>query len=141
MLFRSIDVDHFKAFNDRYGHPAGDRCLQQVASALAEELRAGDCLARYGGEEFAILCTPSREEDAAKLAQRLLEAVRRLEIPQAGPRVTVSIGGACARPDHDCAESFIEAADRQLYWAKQAGRDRAILEDCDRCYPAIEESL
>jgi len=145
LLLLMIDVDHFKAFNDRYGHPAGDRCLQQVASALADELRAGDCLARYGGEEFAILCTPSREEDAAKLAQRLLEAVRRLEIPhlgpQAGPRVTVSIGGACARPDHDCAESFIEAADRQLYWAKQAGRDRAILEDCDRCHPAIEEPL
>ncbi|WP_158890255.1 MULTISPECIES: diguanylate cyclase [unclassified Pseudomonas] len=145
LLLLMIDVDHFKAFNDRYGHPAGDRCLQQVASALADELRAGDCLARYGGEEFAILCTPSREEDAAKLAQRLLDAVRRLEIPHlaphAGPRVTVSIGGACARPDHDCAETFIEAADRQLYWAKQAGRDRAILEDCDRCHPAIEESL
>ena len=145
LLLLMIDVDHFKAFNDRYGHPAGDRCLQQVASALADELRAGDCLARYGGEEFAILCTPSREEDAAKLAQRLLEAVRRLDFPhlgpQAGPRVTVSIGGACARPDHDCAESFIEAADRQLYWAKQAGRDRAILEDCDRCHPAIEEPL
>ena len=145
LLLLMIDVDHFKAFNDRYGHPAGDRCLQQVASALADELRAGDCLARYGGEEFAILCTPSREEDAAKLAQRLLDAVRRLEIPhlgpQAGPRVTVSIGGACARPDHDSAESFIEAADRQLYWAKQAGRDRAILEDCDRCHPAMEESL
>jgi diguanylate cyclase (GGDEF)-like protein len=145
LLLLMIDVDHFKAFNDRYGHPAGDRCLQQVASALADELRAGDCLARYGGEEFAILCTPSREEDAAKLAQRLLDAVRRLEIPhhgtQAGPRVTVSIGGARARPDHDCAETFIEAADRQLYWAKQAGRDRAILEDCDRCHPAIEEPL
>ncbi|HCV78489.1 GGDEF domain-containing protein [Pseudomonas oryzihabitans] len=145
LLLLMIDVDHFKAFNDRYGHPAGDRCLQQVASALADELRAGDCLARYGGEEFAILCTPSREEDAAKLAQRLLDAVRRLEIPhlgpQAGPRVTVSIGGACARPDHNSAESFIEAADRQLYWAKQAGRDRAILEDCDRCHPAMEESL
>ncbi|MDR6228141.1 diguanylate cyclase (GGDEF)-like protein [Pseudomonas sp. SORGH_AS199] len=145
LLLLMIDVDHFKAFNDRYGHPAGDRCLQQVATALADELRAGDCLARYGGEEFAILCTPSREEDAGKLAQRLLDAVRRLEIPHlgphAGPRVTVSIGGACARPDHDCAETFIEAADRQLYWAKQAGRDRAILEDCDRCHPAIEETL
>lgn len=145
LLLLMIDVDHFKAFNDRYGHPAGDRCLQQVATALADELRAGDCLARYGGEEFAILCTPSREEDAGKLAQRLLEAVRRLEIPHlgphAGPRVTVSIGGACARPDHDCAETFIEAADRQLYWAKQAGRDRAILEDYDRCHPAIEEPL
>lgn len=145
LLLLMIDVDHFKAFNDRYGHPAGDRCLQQVATALADELRAGDCLARYGGEEFAILCTPSREEDAGKLAQRLLDAVRRLEIPHlaphAGPRVTVSIGGACARPDHDCAETFIEAADRQLYWAKQAGRDRAILEDCDRCHPAMEESL
>ncbi|WP_282280793.1 GGDEF domain-containing protein [Pseudomonas sp. PS02302] len=145
LLLLMIDVDHFKAFNDRYGHPAGDRCLQQVATALADELRAGDCLARYGGEEFAILCTPSREEDAGKLAQRLLDAVRRLEIPHlgphAGPRVTVSIGGACARPDHDCAETFIEAADRQLYWAKQAGRDRAILEDCDRWHPAIEEPL
>lgn len=145
LLLLMIDVDHFKAFNDRYGHPAGDRCLQQVATALADELRAGDCLARYGGEEFAILCTPSREEDAGKLAQRLLDAVRRLEIPHlgphAGPRVTVSIGGACARPDHDCAETFIEAADRQLYWAKQAGRDRAILEDCDRCHPAMEEPL
>ncbi|ALZ86719.1 diguanylate cyclase [Pseudomonas oryzihabitans] len=141
LLLLMIDVDHFKAFNDRYGHPAGDRCLQQVATALASELRAGDCLARYGGEEFAILCTPTREEDSGKLAQRLLEAVRRLEIPHlgpnAGPRVTVSIGGACARLDHDCAETFLEAADRQLYWAKQAGRDQAILEDCDRCQTPV----
>jgi len=145
LLLLMIDVDHFKAFNDRYGHPAGDRCLQQVATALANELRAGDCLARYGGEEFAILCTPSREEDAGKLVQRLLDAVRRLEVPHlgtnAGPRVTVSIGGACARPEHDCAETFIEAADRQLYWAKQAGRDRAILEACDRCPTLVSEAL
>ncbi|APQ12658.1 GGDEF domain-containing protein [Pseudomonas oryzihabitans] len=144
LLLLMIDVDHFKAFNDRYGHPAGDRCLQRVATALASELRPGDCLARYGGEEFALLCTPSRNEDAGALAQRLLDAVRLLQIPHLGnanvdSRVTVSIGGACAGPDHECAETLIEAADRQLYWAKQKGRDRICLEACDRCLTPIGE--
>ncbi len=136
LILLMIDVDHFKAFNDRYGHPAGDRCLKQVATALAGPLRAGDCLARYGGEEFAILHTPAADEDQGQIVQRLLEAVRQLEIPHpgnvaAGRRVTVSIGGACAGPRHASAEALLEAADRQLYWAKQAGRDQARLECCD----------
>ena len=136
LLLLMIDVDHFKAFNDRYGHPAGDRCLKRVAAALAGQLRTGDCLARYGGEEFAVLYNPTADEDLDQIIQRLLDAVRQLEIPHpgntgAGRRVTVSIGGACAGPHHTSVEAFIEAADRQLYWAKQAGRDQARLERCD----------
>ncbi|KUM42756.1 GGDEF domain-containing protein [Pseudomonas sp. EpS/L25] len=136
LILLMIDVDHFKAFNDRYGHPAGDRCLKQVATALAGPLRAGDCLARYGGEEFAILHTSAADEDQGQIVQQLLDAVRELEIPNpgnagAGRRVTVSIGGACAGPRHATAEALLEAADRQLYWAKQAGRDQGRLERCN----------
>lgn len=143
-LLLMIDVDHFKAFNDSYGHPAGDRCLQQVATALAGELRTDDCLARYGGEEFAILCRHPCEETAERLAQRLLKAVRQLEIPHpgnldGGARVTVSIGGACGSLGQDCAGALIEAADRQLYWAKQSGRDRACLEDGKRLPTRLAE--
>lgn len=143
LLLLMIDVDHFKAFNDRYGHPAGDRCLKRVAAALAGELRNGDCLARYGGEEFAILYTPAPAEDQSRIVQHLLDAVRQLEFPNpgnmgAGRRVTVSIGGACAGPHHTTIEALIEAADRQLYWAKQAGRDQGRLECCQEELTAAE---
>ncbi|MEH3021706.1 MAG: GGDEF domain-containing protein [Pseudomonas oryzihabitans] len=144
LVLLMIDVDHFKAFNDRYGHPAGDRCLKQVAAALAGPLRSDDCLARYGGEEFAILRAPEADEDPDRIVQQLLDAVRALEIPNpgnagAGRRVTISIGAACAGSRHTSADALIEAADRQLYWAKQAGRDQARLERCDKQRALVDQ--
>lgn len=132
-----IDVDHFKAFNDFYGHVAGDDCLRQLATALAGAAkRSGEVAARYGGEEFAILLPELNEEAAAAMAQQICQAVCQLDIPHAQSptttRVTVSIGVACIRPAsateaEACpdAQSLILLADAALYAAKMDGRNRA----------------
>ncbi|MGD9773760.1 diguanylate cyclase domain-containing protein [Diaphorobacter sp.] len=139
-----IDVDHFKAYNDQYGHLAGDRCLQQVAQALAESAgREGELVARYGGEEFAVLLPECDAPQAQALAERMLKAVRALDIEHSAAQgrghVTISIGAACIHPAHaaaatasnrpsatEAAQTLFEQADVALYAAKKAGRDRAV---------------
>lgn len=123
------DVDLFKQYNDRYGHPAGDECLRLIAIALAEAVgRPDDLVTRFGGEEFAILLPFTDEAGVAYLAERLVESVRALEIPHDGSprgRVTISAGWAVAHPaPGDSADRLIGAADIALYDAKAAGRDR-----------------
>ncbi|NAZ76346.1 diguanylate cyclase [Kineococcus sp. T13] len=123
------DVDHFKAYNDRYGHPAGDQCLRAVASALASvAVRPGDVSARHGGEEFAVLLPGTDEAGAAHVAGRLLAAVRALGLEHAGSAhatVSVSVGWSVLRPARGGrVEDLVDAADRALYRAKAAGRDR-----------------
>ena len=136
-----IDVDFFKAYNDHYGHIAGDRCLQRVAQALASAVqRAGELAARYGGEEFAVLLPDSDELRAVAVAHRLREAVRELALEhQASPcgaQVTISVGVACVRPadgqplEH-AQTTLFQQADAALYRAKQAGRDRVALYGTD----------
>ena len=136
-----IDVDFFKAYNDHYGHVAGDRCLQRVAQALASAVqRAGELAARYGGEEFAVLLPDSDELRAVAVAHRLREAVRELALEhQASPcgaQVTISVGVACVRPadgqplEH-AQTTLFQQADEALYRAKQAGRDRVALYGTD----------
>ena len=136
-----IDVDYFKAYNDHYGHVAGDRCLQRVAQALAGAVqRAGELAARYGGEEFAVLLPDSDELRAVAVAHRLREAVRELALEhQASPcgaQVTISVGVACVRPadgqplEH-AQTTLFQQADEALYRAKQAGRDRVALYGTD----------
>ncbi|MFO1211984.1 MAG: diguanylate cyclase [Paenacidovorax caeni] len=136
-----IDVDFFKAYNDHYGHVAGDRCLQRVAQALAGAVqRAGELAARYGGEEFAVLLPDSDELRAVAVAHRLREAVRELALEhQASPcgaQVTISVGVACVRPadgqplEH-AQTTLFQQADEALYRAKQAGRDRVALYGTD----------
>ena len=136
-----IDVDFFKAYNDHYGHIAGDRCLQRVAQALASAVqRAGELAARYGGEEFAVLLPDSDELRAVAVAHRLREAVRELALEhQASPcgaQVTISVGVACVRPadgqplEH-AQTTLFQQADEALYRAKQAGRDRVALYGTD----------
>ena len=136
-----IDVDYFKAYNDHYGHVAGDRCLQRVAQALASAVqRAGELAARYGGEEFAVLLPDSDELRAVAVAHRLREAVRELALEhQASPcgaQVTISVGVACVRPadgqplEH-AQTTLFQQADEALYRAKQAGRDRVALYGTD----------
>ncbi|WP_047248448.1 diguanylate cyclase domain-containing protein [Chromobacterium subtsugae] len=125
-----LDVDYFKRFNDRYGHQAGDDCLRQVAQAMRRALqRPHDLAARYGGEEFACILPDTDREGAAHLAETILQSIRELGIPhqdsELGGAVTASIGVAVAQPEPDTApQSLIEAADRQLYQAKRAGRAR-----------------
>lgn len=131
-----MDIDHFKSYNDLYGHQAGDGCLRAVARALREPLsRAHDLLARYGGEEFACLVPECEVGDALRKAEALRSAVRALAIPHAGSptadRVTLSVGVAVLAPD-DAGEpeALLQAADAALYEAKRLGRDRVA------CAPA-----
>lgn len=141
-----VDVDFFKGFNDEYGHVAGDACLRAIAGALADNTkRAEDLAARFGGEEFAVLLPHTAPDDAQRLARRACAAVRDLNVPHEksliSDRVTVSIGvasmiGAAAadvaanddgRPSADPRRGpahLVEAADRALYAAKEAGRNR-----------------
>jgi diguanylate cyclase (GGDEF)-like protein/PAS domain S-box-containing protein len=131
-----IDIDHFKAFNDRYGHIQGDACLRRVAEALRQNVtRAGDLVARYGGEEFACILPETDAPAAAALAERLRRAVAALDIPhEASPtacRVTVSCGAATRRCLPGGAPlDLLARADEQLYRAKAAGRNQATAEHC-----------
>jgi diguanylate cyclase (GGDEF)-like protein len=130
-----IDVDCFKPFNDNYGHVVGDRCLRMVAEVLAGGARrAGETIARYGGDEFAILLPRTNPERASALARHLRKSVGQLGLPHAhstvASHVTISIGLACIsmaqQPDQFASEPtlLVEAADRALYAAKAAGRNR-----------------
>ena len=124
------DVDSFKAYNDTYGHPEGDTCLQCVALTLQSGLRrAGDVLARYGGEEFMVLLPDLPIDQAAALAEELRARVHALQIPHrnalAVPFVTVSFGVATCIPTEWCTSAgLVAAADRALYRAKELGRNR-----------------
>lgn len=124
-----IDVDFFKAFNDKYGHQEGDRVLAAISRAIAGEVkRPADLAARYGGEEFAILLPNTDAEGAVAVAERVRNSVIALDVPHDGSDhqvVTVSIGTATAWPDADSAsDSLASAADRALYAAKDRGRNR-----------------
>ena len=121
-----IDVDHFKAFNDTYGHQLGDEVLRAVAGAVREVVRSTDVPARYGGEELAVVL-PDTDLDGAFAAgeqiRRAVEAVR-VEWPGGAPlRVTVSVGVAAGEPQAPGA-ALIAAADAALYAAKRGGRNR-----------------
>lgn len=123
-----VDIDCFKDFNDRYGHPAGDQCLRLVAATLAGcAVRSTDLVARYGGEEFAVVVASSPLDGAPALAERMRHAVEQLQLPsaEAGRPVTISIGVGTMRVvlDADPAE-LLAAADTALYAAKRGGRNR-----------------
>ncbi|PSL11708.1 diguanylate cyclase (GGDEF)-like protein [Marinobacterium halophilum] len=123
------DIDLFKCFNDTYGHQKGDECLQQVAQAMASQLkRSSDMIARYGGEEFILLLPGQRLEQAVQLAENLADAVRQLDIEHHGSplgRVTVSLGVAAQIPlPQGRVEQLIHDADNALYMAKKQGRDQ-----------------
>lgn len=128
-----IDIDHFKAYNDRYGHIKGDECLKRVSKALtAGASRPRDFLARYGGEEFALILPETDERGAEHVAERCREAVLAEQLPHdaspTGPMVTVSIGvGAIVPSTNDEALSFIQEVDRRLYRAKEAGRNSLVV--------------
>jgi diguanylate cyclase (GGDEF)-like protein len=128
-----IDVDHFKRYNDRYGHPAGDECLRQIGAALQSVTRrAADCTARYGGEEFMLLLPATDAQGAMVMAARAREAVRGLGVVHAGSAsgwITVSIGMASAVAEESDPAPLIAAADRALYCAKAGGRDRVSWPD------------
>lgn len=125
-----IDIDCFKDYNDHYGHREGDECLRLVAHALQGGVhRAGDVVARYGGEEFVALLPELDAENAAVVAERLRACVEALNLPHASssaaPVVTISVGVAAMVPDGEgLAGTLVDEADRALYAAKRAGRNR-----------------
>lgn len=142
-----IDIDYFKRYNDHYGHPGGDRCLQRVAKTIRDTVRRpSSVVARYGGEEFSVLLPRCCEDEASLIAKRICEEVRQLcephEESDASPFVTVSIGVAMKMPAQITKENDLEsgpnpgfriaaqlfaAADVGLYQAKELGRNRSCI--------------
>ncbi len=127
-----LDIDHFKQYNDRYGHIQGDECLIKVAQALSKmPLRSTDLFARYGGEEFVLFLPNADRDSAIEIAEKCRSIVRELGIPHedssAGDAVTVSVGIASTTPMQDAdPASLIAEADRMLYKAKECGRNRVM---------------
>jgi diguanylate cyclase (GGDEF)-like protein len=119
------DVDHFKTVNDELGHVAGDECLRRVARTLAETIREVDALVRYGGEEFLLLLLDTDLQQAARVAERGRAAVEAAQL-LTGRRLTISAGVAQQQPDELRART-IARADRALFDAKAAGRNRVVL--------------
>ena len=122
-----VDIDHFKALNDTHGHATGDDVLRAVAAAIVSAVREDDVPARFGGEEFVVLLRNPDPGVAVEVGERIRQAVRGLDLRRLGVRgVSVSVGVAVAiEPDQSIA-GLIEDADRALYRAKRAGRDRVV---------------
>jgi diguanylate cyclase (GGDEF)-like protein len=125
-----IDVDHFKAYNDRRGHPQGDRVLRTVARTIVSAVRATDVAARYGGEEFAVLLLDTGKDAAAAVGEKVRAAIEAVAFPygeeQPLGRVTISVGVACLPEDATSGSDLVERADLALYAAKRGGRNRVV---------------
>jgi len=127
-----VDIDHFKQYNDTYGHLAGDEVLRTVAQTVMRSFhRPKDVASRFGGEEFAVVLPQTVGRDLQMLAKKVVHAIAALNLPHSASssadRVTVSVGGACLVPQRgDNQFALIEAADKALYRAKGAGRNRAV---------------
>ncbi|MPN56643.1 Phytochrome-like protein cph2 [bioreactor metagenome] len=127
-----VDIDHFKEYNDHFGHAAGDHCLTKIAGGLEKTLnRAGDLVARYGGEEFVAILPDTDEYGAREVAERFLKAIEALALPNplsnVADRVTISIGFASVTPRNGHgANDLLEQADKRLYQAKALGKNRIV---------------
>lgn len=124
-----IDIDHFKLFNDRYGHQAGDQCLRQIAATLRSVAKRNtDIAARYGGEEMALILSDTDLAGGSTVAEYYCQAVRDLHIPHGDSEkgiVTVSIGVAAVPSDDiHSSDDLVASADAALYQAKHSGRDQ-----------------
>ena len=136
------DVDHFKRFNDRHGHAAGDLVLAEIAKLLKWKVRAGDIVCRYGGEEFTVILPESSLEDGVVRAEALKEGVKGVHVSYAGQElgpVTLSMG-VSAYPIHGrTPQDLLRAADGALYRSKLAGRDRVLaVEAVDEATPTAQ---
>ena len=129
-----IDVDHFKAVNDCFGHSAGDQALRSIARCIAGTIRAYDKLGRFGGDEFLVLLPETFGDQAMFLAARLREALRNLNLPVGAPELTVSIGITHSLAEETSSEIF-KRADNALYQAKLAGRNCARLQSPQATQP------
>jgi diguanylate cyclase (GGDEF)-like protein len=143
-----VDIDHFKAYNDRYGHQAGDQCLRDVAAAVrrAARRRPLDLVARYGGEELIAVLFGADRAHAESAARAVLDSVRELRIPHLGsltrPYVTASVGAATLSPGSDYSHDLaVQMADRALYAAKAYGRDSWAYFDGEAAIPPQPDQL
>ena len=125
MSFIMLDVDHFKSYNDNFGHPAGDEALKLVANVIRDTLRGADVAARFGGEEFAILLPQTTDDEAAMIAERIRSNIEHAKFPHRA--VTVSIGVASCSSELCSVKGLIQAADDALYDAKHKGRNSVRL--------------
>jgi len=123
-----IDLDHFKAINDRLGHPAGDAALRAVADCLVRSFpRKSDFVGRYGGEEFCIVLSEDGPLTGRRLGERFVQSLRNLEIPWSEEAFSVTCSVGIAEPGNvETAAEWVAVADRMLYRAKEAGRDRVV---------------
>ncbi|MEA3641410.1 MAG: diguanylate cyclase [Lamprobacter sp.] len=135
-----IDIDHFKAYNDHYGHGAGDDCLRRVAQALQQvPNRSADLVARYGGEEFVALLPETDADGGQEVAEAMRAAIHALALAHAyspvSDHITISLGGSTHQPQRQRpatdAEALKQAADQALYQAKEQGRDQIVWRDLD----------
>jgi len=124
-----IDIDHFKLVNDKYGHPAGDQVIMRIAEVLKTSIRESDVCGRYGGEEFILILPWSDPDSATQLSERVRINIQQLRISEIDHSpVTVSLGIAMFKPS-DPSENLVARADKALYEAKEAGRNRVVLSD------------
>jgi diguanylate cyclase (GGDEF)-like protein len=124
-----IDLDHFKRFNDEFGHDAGDTALREAATLLAENVRTSDVVSRVGGEEFLLILPGASLDAALQKCDRMREKMKSLELFHRGrrlPQLMFSAGAAAFPVNGDNPEALLRAADAALYEAKHAGRDRAV---------------
>lgn len=129
MVLMMVDIDHFKKVNDTYGHKAGDKALVLIADQIRNNLRESDFLARFGGEEFVILMPETNLDAAVIAADKLLKAVEKCEFHYQNQKVSITVSGGLAqlRKD-DTIESLFQRADETMYRAKEAGRNRCLIE-------------
>jgi diguanylate cyclase (GGDEF)-like protein len=127
--FLMLDIDHFKDFNDRYGHLVGDVILREVAKTIKENMRQIDFIGRYGGEEFSLILTETDKSEAKLVAERFREAVEGKEIRayDENLKITISVGISVFPDDSHNLQQLIDKADKALYKAKQAGRNRVCV--------------
>ncbi|MDH7571872.1 MAG: GGDEF domain-containing protein, partial [Armatimonadota bacterium] len=128
LAFAMLDIDHFKRVNDTYGHATGDRVLRRLARLLQQRLRRTDIIGRYGGEEFSVIMVDTRATAALQVLDVIRETFSHIQHPCGDARFIVTLsGGVAGFPECDSAATLNEAADRALYRAKQAGRNRLVL--------------
>jgi two-component system, cell cycle response regulator len=147
LTYMLVDIDHFKRVNDKHGHHVGDQVLQQVAEVLGRDLRGADLLGRYGGEEFVLLLPNTTRSQAAAIAERIRKNVAKYKFSIANIRrlsVSISIGVACLDSDDQVAKQspsmwLFEQADKSLYAAKEAGRNRVAVAATKRPESRIQQ--
>jgi diguanylate cyclase len=140
-----LDIDHFKSFNDNYGHLTGDHVLRLVAMSLKQSIKGQDVAARYGGEEFAVVLPKTALRQALTVADNIRRAVMSKQLKKRSTgeilgRITVSVGVSMLQPSEN-ADCLIERADACLYAAKRNGRNRVICESDPECAPVNRTQL